>query len=263
MAKTHRQLDVDRRQRFEERRKILMEFPQVYQRDFDAAFKKYLQRTSPEVDPDDRNVLVEPSIREGFLIGWPEEAQELSRRYNLVPVWDPYGDQAPEPVEEGAARYIRCQDERIWAKQITPDSIVNLPPHKVLGRFLLVEIDLSKPRREVEASLMAIVGQKRKRLEISGAHQELVNLPEPRNRETSYTYDKMAVWQMVEELRGEGGDDVKTILTRLAEEICKKQGWDTGYGDFKDDPETDERIKATRKALTNAYDRDKKLYFGE
>jgi hypothetical protein len=157
MAKTHKQLEKERRQRLEERRKCLMEFPEVYQRDFDKALQRYLQREFPDLDPEDCDALFDPELREGFLTNWPEEAQELSRTYNLVPVWDPDGDELPEPVEYMAARVIRCQNDRIWAKQITPGSIINLPLYKVFGRFLLVEIDLTKPRREIAASVMAIV----------------------------------------------------------------------------------------------------------
>jgi hypothetical protein len=257
MAKTHRQLEVERRQRLEERRKILLEFPEVYQRDFDAAFKKYLQRISPEFDPDDRNVLVEPSIREDFLIGWPEEAQELSRKYNLVPVWDPSGDDPPEPVEGSPARVIRCQDDRIWAKQITPDSIVNLPPHKVLGRFLLVEIDLSKPRREIEASLMAIVGQKRKRLQVSGSHRELVDIPEPKNPGDKHTFNKMTVWQMVEQERRTFEEDEKELLWSLA----KAKTLETV--DTRDERKWSNEERRHYEALKSAFYRDKKIYFGD
>ena len=263
MAKTHKQLEEERRQRLEERRKILMEFPQVYQQDFDKAFKKYLQRAFPEVDSEDCDVLFDPGLREGFLTGWPEEAQELSRTYNLLPVWDPDGDEPPEPVQEVAARYIRCQDDRIWAKQITPDSIVNLPPHKVLGRFLLMEIDLRKPRREIAASVMAIVDQKKKKLKISGRQRELVKIPEPRDRDSSFNFPNMEVFKLVEDHRNKTTLSDSAILTALARELCQKEGWDTTYGDFNDDPDTEDRIKTKRKALKNAYDRDRKLYFGE
>jgi hypothetical protein len=222
-----------------------------------------LQRGFPEVDPDDRNVLVEPSLREGFLTNWPEEAQELSRTYHLVAVWDPDGDEPPEPVEVEAARCIRCQDERIWAKQITPDSIVNLPPHKVFGRFLLVEIDLSKPRREIEASVMAMVDQKKKKLKISGQQRELVTIPEPRDRDCSFIFPKMEVFNLVEDRRNKTDLSDSAVLTALARELCRKAGWDTTFGDFNDDPDTEDRIKTQRKALKNAYDRDRKLYFGE
>ena len=173
MAKTNEQLEAERIQRIEERRQLLMKFPEVYRRDFDKAFHRYLQRAFPEVDPNDCDVLFDPDLRKGFITGWPEEAQELSRTYHLVPVWDPDGEAPPDPGEEGAARYIRCQDEQIRAKQITSDSISNLPPHKVLGRFLLAEIDLKKPRREIAASFMALVDQKRKHLQVSEDQREI------------------------------------------------------------------------------------------
>ena len=68
---------------------------------------------------------------------------------------------------------------------------------------------------------------------------------------------------MVEKLRGNDEEDEKVILSKLAEEICKKQGWDKSYGDFKDDPETEDKLKTIRKALKIAFERDRKLYFGE
>jgi hypothetical protein len=252
MGKTHRQLEAERRQRLEERREFLMELPEVYQRDFDAAFRKYLRRTFPEVDPEDCDVLFDPDLREGFLTEWPAEAQELSRTYHLVPVWDPDGDEPPEPVEESAARYIRCQDDRIWAKQITPDSILNLTPHKVTGRFLLVEIDLSKPRREIEATVKVIVDQKRKHLLVSGSHRELIDIPEHRNTANRHTFNKMTVWQMVEQDSRKPEEDEREILWRLA----KAKTLET--------TETSDEIKWRNEerrfydALINAYNRDKK-----
>lgn len=263
MAKTHAQLEAERRQRLEERRRILLEFPQVYQRDFDKAFQNYLKRAFPEVDPEDCDVLFDPDLRESFLTNWPEEAQELSRRYNLVPVWDPDGEEPPEPMEESAARYIRCQDNRVWAKQITPDSIINLTPHKVLGRFLLVEIDLSKPRREIESSVMGIVDKKKKKLKISGHQRELVKIPEPRDRGSIFNFPKMEVFKLVADRRKKTNLSDSAVLTALAREFCQKAGWDTTYGNFDDDPDTEDRIKTQRKALKNAYDRDRKLYYGK
>jgi hypothetical protein len=257
MAKTRTQLEEERRQRLEERRKILMEFPEVYQRDFDKALQGYVQREFPELDPHDCDVLFDPDLREGFLTKWPEEAQELSRQYNLVPVWDPDGDELPEPVEYGAARVIRCQDDRIWAKQITPGSIINLPPHKVLGRFLLVEIDLSKPRREIAASVMAIVDQKKRRPHILGSHHELVRGHEPRNTSARHTFHKMTVWQMVEQGRRTPEEDEREILWRIAKAKTIETA-DTG-----DERKWLNEERRHYEALKSAFFRDKKIYFGE
>jgi len=242
-----------------------MESPEVYQRDFDEALNRYLARKYPGVDLDDCDERFDPGFREDFTTSWPKEAQELSRKYNLVPLWDPDCDEPPYPVASHAARDIRCQDDRIWVNQIQKDSIINLPPHNVRGRFLIIEIDLSKPRKEIEADLMALVDIRRKKIKVSGPHHELVDPPEPRDRDKSYIFKPMEVWKMVEEKGGINGINKNSeakILSQLAKELCQQEGWDRSYGNFEDDPDTEDKVKAKRKALKNAYKRDKELYYG-
>ena len=53
------------------------------------------------------------------------------------------------------------------------------------------------------------------------------------------------------------------ILRRLAEKLCREDGWDKSYDDFKDDPDSDDRLNIKYNALKNAYLRDKKIYFGD
>ncbi|MEM2890710.1 MAG: hypothetical protein QW358_05185 [Candidatus Hadarchaeum sp.] len=263
MAKTHRQVEEGILEKLEKRRKFLMEFPEVYQCDFDAAFKKYLQRIFPDVDLEDCDLLFDPFYRESFCSDWPEEALVLSEKYNLLQVWDPDGEAPPEPVEGCAARIIRCQEERIGAKQMTRSSIVNLPPHKTFGRFLLMEIDLSQPRREIEAKVIAIVDQKKKKLEISGDTRELVRSPAPRDRSGSFLFREMEIFKMVHLRMRESRLTENAILTAIAKEMCMDEGWDRTYGDFHDDPDSVDRVTAKRKAIKNSYERDKKLYFGK
>jgi hypothetical protein len=216
MAKTHQQLEEERRERLEERRRILIAFPGMYQRDFDGAFKKYLQRTFPVVDQEDCDVLFDPFLRKSFVEGWPEEAQELSQKYHLMPVWDPDGDQLPRPFIENPAIVRRRQNERFWPEQIEPEILPDLPPYDTHGRFLLIEVDLSKPWREIKASLTAIIAAEKKHLQVSGAYHEYVDIPEPKNTADKHNYEKMKVWEMVEQEGRTSEDDEKKILWRLA-----------------------------------------------
>jgi hypothetical protein len=158
---------------------------------------------------------------------------------------------------------IRCQDDRICPDKIKKDSIIDLPSEKVFGKFLIVEIDLSKPKREIEADIMSLVDFERKKLKVNGSYHELVSLPEPRDRESRYNYKKMEAWRMVEGKRVTFNKPESEILSQLAKELCESEGWDKTYGKFEDDPDTDERVKVKRKALKTAYERDKKLYYGE
>ena len=263
MAKTHAQIEAERKRKIEERRKYLIENPGVYQRDFDEAFKRYLKRKYPypELDPEDCDNRFDTHFREGF--PWSPEGRELSLKYSLNRVWDPDGDSPPSPVILSAARDIRCQDDRIWLNQIQEDSIINLPPDKVFGRFLIAEIDLSKRRMEIKADIMALVDIHRKKLKISGSHHELVSLPEPRDRDSSFTYEKMEVWKMIEKKRENFNKSENEILSQLAKKLCESKGWDETYGKFEDDPDSEERVIVKRKALKNAYERDKELYYGE
>jgi len=200
MAKTPDQIFAERTQRIEERREYLKENLEVYRRDFDEAFKNYLMRKYPEdLDPEDCDNRFHPLFRENF----PDspEGRELAIKYSLNRAWDPDGDDPPSPAILSSIRVIRCQDDRIWSNQIRKDSIINLAPYKVFGRFLILEIDLSYPRREINADLKAWVDHETKELKITGPHHELVERPEPRNRDSSYTYKPMEVWKMVEEKR--------------------------------------------------------------
>ena len=183
MAKTHAQIKKERKQKVEKRRKYLIENPDVYQKDFDEAFKKYLMRKYPEdLDFEDFVDRFDSHFREEF--PWSQEGRELAIKYSLNRAWDPNGDDLPCPAILSSVRVIRCQDDKIWPEQIKKDSIVDLPPERVFGRFLIVEIDLrSKPRREIEADIMGLVDLERKKLKVNGSHQELVSPPEPRDRQ--------------------------------------------------------------------------------
>ena len=263
MAKTPDQIYAERRQKIEERRKYLIENPEVYQRDFDEAFKKYLKNkyTYSELDPEDCDNRFDPHFREEFT--WSPEGREFAIKYSLNRAWDPDGDDPPSPAILSSVRVIRCQDDRIWSNQIRQDSIINLPPYKVFGRFLIAEIDLSYPRREIKADIMAQVDHEIKQLKISGSYHELVDRPEPRDRDSSFTYRKMEVWKMVEAKRGTSNKPESEILLQLAKELCESEEWDKSYGKFEDDPDAEEKVQARRKALKNAYERDKALYYGE
>lgn len=124
MAKTIDQIYAERRQIIEERRKFLIEYPEVYQKDFDEAFKKYLVRE--KLDPEDSDNRFDPHFREDFT--WSPEGRELAIKYSLNRAWDPEGDKPPSPVVLSSVRVIRRQDDRIWLNQIRKDSIINLPP---------------------------------------------------------------------------------------------------------------------------------------
>jgi hypothetical protein len=262
MAKTLDQIYAERRQKIEERRKYLIENPEGYRRDFDKAFKKYLMTGYPEgLDPEDCDNRFHPLFREDF----PDspEGLKLAIKYRLQRAWDPDGDDPPSPSNLSSVRVIRCQDDRIWPNQIRKDSIINLAPYNLFGRFLILEIDLSYPRREINADVKAWVDQETKELKISGPHHELVERPEPRNRDSSFEYKKMEVWKMVEEKRGTLNKPESEILAQLAKELCESEGWDESYGKFEDDPDSEGRVIAKRKALKNAYERDGELYYGE
>jgi hypothetical protein len=266
MAKTTDQIYADRRQRIEERRSYLVENPDVYQRDFDEAFKNYLVREYPEgLDPEDCDNRFHHLFRKDFADSL--EGRELALKYSLNRAWDPDGDAPPSPTIISSVRVIRRQDDRIWLNQIRKDSIINLAPYKHFGRFLIVEIDLSYPEREINADLKAWVHQELKELKITeletGSHHELVERPEPRDRDSSFKYKRMEIWKMVEEKRGTFNKPESEILAQLAKELCESEGWDESYGEFEDDPDSEERVNARRKALKAAYERDKKLYYGE
>lgn len=266
MAKTCDQIYAERRQRIEERRELLKENPEVYQRDFGEAFKNYLMRKYPEdLDPEDCDNKFHPLFMENF----PEspEGLELAIKYSLNRAWDPDGGDPPSPSNSSSVRTIRHQDDRIWLNQIQKDSIINLPRYEHFGRFLIVEIDLSYPRREINADLKSLVNHETKELKITelknGSHHELVERPEPRNRDSSYTYKPMEVWKMVEGKRGTFNKPESEILAQLAKELCESEGWNKTYGNFEDDPVSEERVKYKRRALKNSYERDKELYYGE
>ena len=260
MAKTHAQIEKERKQKVEKRRKYLIENPGVYQKDFDEAFKRYLARKYPGLDYEDRENRFDPDFRENFT--WSPEGRELALKYSLNRAWNPDGDAPPSPVILSSTRPIRCQDDRIWSNQIQKDTIINLSPYKVFGRFLIAEIDLSYPRRKINADIMAQVDHHRKKLKISGPHHLLVDRREPRGRDNSYTYKPMEVWKMVEEKRGTFNKPESKILPQLARELCESEGWNITYGKFEDDPVSDERVKYKRRALKNSYERDKELYYG-
>jgi hypothetical protein len=262
MAKTHAQIKGERKRKIEERRKLLIENPDVYQRDFDEAFKKYLMREYPDdIDFEGFVDKFAAHFREEF--PWSQEGRELAIKYSLNRAWDPYGDDIPCPTILSSVMAIRCQDDKICPDKIKKDSIVDLPSEKVFGRFLLVEIDLSKPKREIEADIMGLVDFERKKLKVNGSHHELVSPPEPRDRASSFTYKKMEVWKMVDEKRRTLNKPESEILWRIAKELCELEGWDKTNEKFEDDPDSEERMIVKHKALKTAYERDKELYYGE
>jgi len=259
MAKTPDQIYAERRQKIKERRKFLIENPEKYQRDFDEAFKNYLMRKYPEgLDPEDCDNKFHPLFREDF----PDspEGLGLAIKYSLNQAWDLDGDDPPSLSNLSSTRLIWCQNNRIKSNEIRAGSVFT--PYKPLGRFLILEIDLSYPQREIYVDIMAWVAQHRKKIKVSGPHRKLVKRPEPRNRDSSYTYKPMEVWQMVEEKRGTSNKPESKILSQLAKELCELEGWDKTYGKFEDDPDTEERVKARRKALKAAFKRDWRLYNG-
>lgn len=260
MAKTTDQIYAERRQKIEDRRKYLVENPETYTRDFDEAFKKYLTKKYPEgLDPEDCDNRFDPFFRKDF----PESSEglELAIKYSLNRAWDPDGDKLPSPVILSSVRIILHQDDRIWLNQIQKNSIINLPPFKHFGRFLIVEIDLSYPHREINADLKSLVDRETKELKItelnSGSHHELVERPEPRNRKSSYTYKPMEVWKMVEKERQTNDEEEKTILWFIASAKTRD------VTDSFDEAKWNRELRRIYDALINAYERDKELYYGE
>jgi hypothetical protein len=262
MAKTHAQIKAERKRKIEERRKYLIENPEVYQRDFDEAFKKYLTRKYPE-DLDFEGFVdrFDSHFREEF--PWSQEGRELAIKYSLNRAWDPEGDDIPCPAILSPVRAIRLQDDKIWPDQIKKDSVVDLPLEKTFGRFVIVEIDLSKPKRQIETDIMSLVDFERRKLKVTGSHQELVPPPEPRDRASSFTFKKMEVWKMVDEKRRTFNKPESEILWQIAKELCELEGWDKTNEKFEDDPDSEERMIVKRKAIKTAYERDKELYYGE
>jgi hypothetical protein len=270
MAKTYKQLEAERRQRLEARQKFLMEFPEVYQKDFDMAFKSYLQREFPEIDVSDCDLLFNPLWRRGFLESLPEEAWELCQRYHLLRVWDPDGDKTPQPVSENPVRPLHRQDERTWLDRVRPEEgVICIDPFKTQGRFLLVEVDLNKPRREIAASFDSLIEAERMKLltyhkKRDETVYEFIPPKEPRDRSEACNYPEMEVFMLVEKAKmADPTKQLSKIFTKLAKERYKKEGWDKHYGDDLYDPPDVDRITGIRKALKNAYERDRKLYFGE
>ena len=263
MAKTTDQIYAERRQKIEERRKYLIENPEVYQRDFDEAFKNYLMREYPErpegLDPEDCDNRFDPSLWEDFANS--PEGRGLAIKYSLQEAWNPYGDELPSPSNFSSVRIIRRQDDRIWQNQIRKDSIINLAPYKHFGRFLIVEIDLSYPQREINADLRAWVHQELKELKITeletGSHHELVERPEPRDRDGSHTYKPMEVWKMVERDRQtHNEDEIKNILWKITQTKTREST------DPTDEEKWQREERRIYNALINAYERDKELYYG-
>ncbi|MGA8571774.1 MAG: hypothetical protein ACLP7A_11530 [Desulfobaccales bacterium] len=254
MAKNADQIYAERRQRIEERREFLREDPERYQRDFDEAFKNYLMRKYPEedLDPEDCDNRFHPLFRRNF----PEspEGRELAIKYSLQDAWDPDGNDSPSPVVLSSVRVIRCQDNRIWPYQIQKDSIINLAPKKLFGRFLILEIELSYPPSEIKTDIMAWVDNYWRDLEISGPHRALVRRPKPRNRASSYKFEQKVVWRMVEEERQNQNEGESEILWRIAK---------SSITDSTDEKKCRREERKIYNALINAYQRDKELYYGE
>ncbi len=253
MAKTTDQIYAERKQKIEERRKYLTENRELYRRDFDEAFKKYLMTEG--LDPKDDENKFDPQYRKDFTDSL--EGRELAVKYSLQQAWDPDDDVPPSPAIVSSVRVIRCQDDRIWSNQIREDSIINLPPYEVFGRFLIAEIDLSYPRREIKTDIMDYVDQKTKKLKINGRHRELVDRPEPRDRDSSFSFEKMEVWKMVEKERQTQDEEEKIILWRIATDKTSEAKTDSFDG-----KEWNREVRRFYDALSNAYDRDKKMYYG-
>ena len=88
MRKTRDPIDAERKKKMKERRKYLIENLEVYQWDFDEAFKWYLTRKYPTgLDAEDCDNRFDPHFREEFT--WSPEGRELAIKYSLERAWDP------------------------------------------------------------------------------------------------------------------------------------------------------------------------------
>ncbi|MBW1953786.1 MAG: hypothetical protein JRI66_12035 [Deltaproteobacteria bacterium] len=127
----------------------------------------------------------------------------------------------------------------------------------------MLEVDLSKPRREIEASFRALVHEERMMIQLVGkikrtASYQSVPPVEPRDRGSVCIYPEMEVFNLVErEIQNNPSKSVTKVLTGLAIQELKKEGVDESHSEF------DDLLKRKRKALKNAYKRDEKLYFGD
>jgi hypothetical protein len=256
MVKTRDQISAERRQRIEERRKCLIKYPEVYQKDFDEAFKTYLAKKYPEgLDPEDCDNRFHPLLRKNFSDS--PEGLELAIKYSLRWAWDPDGDDAPSPDILSPVRVIRCQDYRIGRNQIQRDSIINLGPYKVSGRFLILEIDLTYPPSEIKADIITLVDDYWKDPEISDPYHTLVKRPIPRDRDSSIKYKKMEVWKMVNNEGRNYDVEDKKILWEIAINITSQST------DSFDEKKWQREQRRNYSALINAYERDKQIYYGE
>jgi hypothetical protein len=247
--KNKHEIEADNKRFLEERQQALMQNPEQYMRDFAEALRQFLTQHYPELDPDDQEI--QEALKENFI--WTTESMALARQYNLGVPWDPTGEEPPTPAITPACREIRCQETAISQNEIRTGQI-NLGRPKVSGRYLILEIDLDKPTNLIEDCVMHHVANRKKKVKVSASHAEVIKVPEPRVRNSSFTYAKMQVWKMVEEERSSMIEKESEILWRLAKKHC---------GLSQEDEDYDDRVKVEYKAIKNAYLRDKKLYYGD
>lgn len=263
-----KRLEAERRRRLEKRQKILTQYPEVYRQDFDKEFKNWLacNREGLEKFFGDNldDPALAPKLRQAFVSQWSREQLKLCRKYHLARVWDPYGEKLPQPASENPVRPLHRQEERVWLEQIDPEEgTISILPYATEGRFLLIEVDLHKPLRELEAGFKALVNEERMQIEVSKINHktfrwESVPPVEPRDRGATCIYPEMEVFDLVNrELQHDSSKRVSTILSELAKEEAKKKGIDESDFNF------DDVCKKAYKALKNAYERDNRLYFGE
>jgi hypothetical protein len=236
----------------------LIQNPEQYLRDFAAALRQFLILHYPDLDPDDQEI--REALKENF--AWSTESMALTWKYNLWPPWDPSGEEPPSPAITPPCREIRCQETSISPNDMRKGQI-NLGRQKVSGRYLILEVDLDNPQSLIEDCILRLVTYRKKKIKIFGPHREVVKVAEPRDADGRFVFPKMQVWKMVEGDRRDAAEPESKILRRLAEKLCREDGWDKSYDDFKDDPDSDDRLNIKYSALKNAYLRDKKIYFGD
>jgi len=256
--KKKKEIEGEHKRFIEARQQALIQNPDQYLRDFAAALQQFLIRHYPELDPEDPET--QDALKENFI--WSTESMALAWNYNLWPPWDPAGEEPPSPAITPPCREIRCQETPISLNDIRKGQI-NLGRQKVGGRYLILEVDLDKPQGLIAECVIGHLANRKKKIKVSGSHWEVVKVAEPRGADGKFVFKKMQVWKMVEKERGDIAEPETTILWRLAEKLCREDGWDTSYSDFKDDPDSDDRLKVKYKALKHAYFRDTKLYFGD
>ena len=256
--KKKKEIEAESKKLIEERQEALIQNPEQYLRDFAAALRQFLICHYPELDPDDPEI--QDALKENF--AGSTESVALTWKYNLSTPWDPACEEPPSPAITPPCREIRCQETPISLTDLRKGQI-NLGRQKVSGRYLILEVDLDKPQGLIEECVMGHIANRKKKIKVSGSLWEVVKVAEPRDADGRFVFPKMQVWKMVEGERRDVAEPKPKILWRLAEKLCREDGWDKSYDDFKDDPDSDDRLKIKYNALKNAYLRDKKIYFGD